>query len=85
MFLKIVPKTIDDIGEYSKMIEDGKQVEVTAILSDVEKVTSVIKIKKIHKTNEHSVDIQIKGRIKEEIYHIFLNYLNEKIGIKEGV
>ena len=76
-------KTIDDIGEFSKNIIAGKQVEITAILSDVEQAIAVIKIKKIHKSSEHSVDIQIKGRIKEEIYHIFFNYLNEKIGIKE--
>ncbi len=76
-------KTIEDIGEYSKNITMGKQVEISAILADIDQVTAVIKIKKMHKIKEHSVDIQIKGRIKEEIYHIFLNYLNEKIGIKK--
>jgi len=76
-------KTIEDIGEFSSIIKAGKQVEITAILSDVEQAIAVIRIKKIHKTNEHSVDIQIKGKIKEEIYHIFFNYLNEKVGIKD--
>jgi hypothetical protein len=76
-------KTIQGIEEFSNVIKKGKQVEITAILADLEKATAVINIKKIHKQKQHSVDILIKGRIKEEIYHVFLNYLNEKIGIKK--
>ena len=60
-------------------------MEVTAILTDVEKCTATIKINRIHSKKEHSVDIQIKGKIKSDIYHTFLNYLNEKIGLKEEV
>ena len=76
-------KTIEEIDEFSKDIISGKRIEVTAILADVDKATATIHIKKVHKVNEHSVEIQIKGRIKEEIYHIFFNYLNDKIGIKQ--
>ena len=76
-------RIIKDISEFSDQIKDGKTVEITAILADVEKCTARIKINKIHGIKEHSVDIQIKGRIRKEIYHIFLNYLNEKIGLKE--
>ena len=78
-------KTIDDISEFSEDISKGKNVEVTAILTDVEKCTATIKINRIHSKKEHSVDIQIKGKIKSDIYHTFLNYLNEKIGLKEEV
>jgi len=76
-------KTIDDISEFSEDISKGKKVEVTAILKDVEKCTATIKINRIHSKKEHSVDIQMKGKIKSDIYHTFLNYLNEKIGLKE--
>ena len=76
-------KTIDNIKEYSSKISKGKNVIITAILADVEKCTAIIKISKIHSLKEHSVDIQIKGNIRKEIYHTFLNYLNEKIGLKE--
>lgn len=76
-------KTIDEIGEYSSDISKGKNIMITAILADVEKCTATIKISKIHSIKEHSVDIQIKGNIRKEIYHTFLNYLNEKIGLKE--
>ena len=76
-------KTIDDIGEFSREISKGRNVEITAILADVEKCTAIIKINKIHRRKEHSVDIQMKGEIRKEIYHTFLNYLNEKIGLKE--
>ena len=78
-------KTIDQIGEFSQEISNGKKVEVTAILDDVERCTATIKINKIHSQKEHSVDIQIKGKIKKDIYHTFINYLDEKIGlIKES-
>jgi len=74
-------KTLDNIDEYSSEILKGKNLEVVAILDDIEKCTATIKINKIHKKNDHSVDIQIKGRIKKDIYHTFLNYLDEKIGL----
>jgi hypothetical protein len=76
-------KTIDDISEFSSDISKGKNLEITAILSDVENCKAIIKISRIHSKKEHSVDIQIKGKIKSDIYHTFLNYLNEKIGLKE--
>lgn len=74
-------KTLDNIEEYSSEISKGKNLEVVAILDDIEKCTATIKINKIHKERDHSVDIQIKGRIKKDIYHTFLNYLDEKIGL----
>lgn len=74
-------KTLDNIDEYSSEILKGKNLEVVAILDDIEKCAATIKINKIHKKNDHSVDIQIKGRIKKDIYHTFLNYLDEKIGL----
>ena len=77
-------KTIEDIEEYSSEISKGKNVEIIAILADVEKCTATIKINKIHSIKDHSVDIQINGKIRKEIYHTFLNYLNEKIGLIEN-
>jgi len=76
-------KTIEEIDEFSSEISKGKKVEITAILADVEKATATIKINKIHSKKEHSVNIQIKGKIRKDIYHVFLNYINEKIGLKE--
>ena len=76
-------KTIEDISEYSEEISKGKKLEIRAILSDVEKCTAIIKIKKVHTKKEHSVDILMKGLIKKELYHTFLNYLKEKIGVNE--
>ena len=76
-------KTIDDIGEFSKQISQGNTLEITAILDDLEKATAIIKVKKIHGKKEHSIDIQIKGKIRSTIYHTFLNYLEEKMGLIE--
>ena len=42
----------------------------------------IVKIMKIHKKKDHAVDIQIKGGIKEELYHTFKNYLTEKLSLK---
>ena len=76
-------KTIDNISEFENQIKNGKKLEITAILADVERCTAVIKIYRIHSKKEHSVDIQITGKIRSDIYHTFLNYLNENIGLKE--
>ena len=76
-------KTIDDISEFSSEISKGKKVEITAALKEIENCIVTIKINKIHSKKEHSVDIFIKGKIREDIYHTFFNYLNEKIGLKE--
>ncbi len=76
-------KTIDKIQDFSGEITRGKTLEITAKLDDVENAIAVIKIKKIHSQKEHSIDIEIKGKIRSDIYHTFLNYLNEKIGLKE--
>jgi len=76
-------KTIDDISEFADEIHNGKRIEITAVLTDVRKCTATIKVNKIHSTKEHSVDIQMKGEIRKEVYHTFLNYLNEKIGVNK--
>jgi len=75
-------KTIDILKD-SSIAKDSKIIEITAILADVEKCTAEVKIKKIHKIEEHSIDILIKGEIKSELYNAFVNYLCEKFGIKK--
>ena len=77
--------TIEGVSELVTDIESCKTIEITAVLADIEKCTAKIKVKKIHKKKEHSVEIEMKGEIKKELYHTFLNYLNEKLGIKESV
>jgi len=75
-------KTIKIVDDFIGELKNGKSIEITALFDDFVKCTAIIIIKKIHKLDEHSVDIQIKGKIRKEIYHTFLNYLNEKIGFK---
>jgi hypothetical protein len=75
-------KTIDNISEFSKEISEGNELEIWALLDDIERVTAIIKIKKIHSKKEHSNEIIMKGRIRKSAYHTFLNYLDEKIGFK---
>jgi len=76
-------KTIDDFSGMTRDVHIGKSVEVTAILKEGMRSIAIVKIMKIHKEKDHAVDIQIKGGIKKELYHIFQNYLTEKLGLKE--
>jgi len=73
--------TIDDLSWVTPDVQRGTSVEVTAQLKEGMKSIALVKIMKIHKEKGHAVDIQIKGGIKEELYHIFLNYLHEKLGL----
>jgi hypothetical protein len=75
-------KTIDDFSVMTRDVHIGKSVEVTAILKEGMRSIAIVKIMKIHKEKDHAVDIQIKGGIKKELYHTFLNYLTEKLGLK---
>ena len=76
-------KAIDGIDEFSHEIRDRISIKITAVLADVEKCTANIEIKRIHSKKEHSVDIQMTGEIKKELYHTFLNYLNQNLCVKE--
>lgn len=75
-------KTIDDFNEITTGVQAGKSVEVTAISKEGMKSLAIVRIMKIHKGKDHAVDIQIKGGVKKELYHTFLNYLTEKLGLK---
>lgn len=76
-------KTIENLSDFYKDISHAQNVEIIAILDDVEKAEAIIKIKRIHSQKEHSVDIKFKGKIRSKVYHTFLNYLKDNIGIKE--
>ena len=76
-------KTIESIYAFKDDIAKGTCIEIHAILDDVEKCLVIIKIKKIHREKNHTIDIQFNGKIHSEIYHTFFNYLQEKIGLKE--
>ena len=64
-------KTIDIIDSFNDILKDAKTVEIKAILDDIEKSIATVKISRIHQIGEHSVDIQIKGKIRKEIYHTY--------------
>ena len=76
-------KTIDDFSVMTHNLQMRKSIEVTAILKEGMRSIVIVKIMKIHKKKDHAVDLQIKGGIKEEMYHTFKNYLTEKLGLKE--
>lgn len=78
-------KAIDGIDEFSHEIRGRRSIKITAVLADVEKCTANIEIKRIHSKKEHSVDIQMTGEIKKELYRTFLNYLNQNLCVKEEV
>jgi phosphotransferase system HPr-like phosphotransfer protein len=75
-------KTIDDFSLIIHDIQKEKSVEITATTKEGTRSIVIVKIMKIHKKKDHAVDLQIKGRIKEELYHAFKNYLTEKLDLK---
>ena len=75
--------TIDDLSLITHDVKSERYIEVTAILDEGRKSIATVKIMKIHRQKDHSIDIQIKGGIKKELYHVFLNYLNDKLGLNE--
>ncbi len=76
-------KTITIVEEYSHLFQNAKRIKIKAIIKDPIQSIAIIQIKKIHTSKEHSIDIQIKGKIRKYIYHTFLNYLKDNIRIKE--
>lgn len=75
-------KTIDDFSWIPPDVEIRKSIEVTVTSKEAIRSVAIVKIMKIHKEKDHTVDIQIKGGIKSELYHTFLNYLTEKLDLK---
>lgn len=79
-----VRKTIDDFSSIAQDATIRRSVVVTAMVKEGLNSVVTIRISKIHKKKDHAVDIQIKGGIKQELYHIFVNYLTERLGLKES-
>jgi hypothetical protein len=80
------PEIITDLRrtiEIIKKITEGNTLEITTISQDSKHCQVKIKIRRIHRKQDHAIDIQIKGVVKEEVVHIFLNYLNEKLELKK--
>lgn len=75
-------KTVDGLKEYQHMISQGKVLEIIARLDDVEKCTAEVHIRKIHDQKDHAIEVLMRGKIRRSLYHAFLNYLNEKLDIK---
>jgi hypothetical protein len=79
------PITVDDFGKMTHEFQMEKSVEVITVFNEGKRSTATISIKKVHKAQDHAVDIQIRGGIKKELYHTFLNYLSEKLDLKEPI
>jgi len=72
-------KTIDIIQEACP--PDVKTILITTYLNDIKTCTAIITIKKIHRKKDHSIDIMLKGELDGELYHEFVNYLSDKLGV----
>ena len=59
----------------------ARTIEITAFFTDMKIPVALIHIKKIHRVKEHSIDIFFKGELEEELYHEFINYICEKLGV----
>lgn len=75
-------KTIDDFDWIPPDAQARESIEVTVASKEGMRSIAIVKIMKIHKEKDHAVEIQIKGGIKKDLYHTFLNYLIERLGLK---
>jgi len=78
-------KSIDSFKVISIDTNKCKILEITAVLDDIHRCVVEIKIKKVHRIKEHTIDIFMKGILTEGSYHTFLNYLNEKLKVKKTI
>lgn len=74
-----IRKTIEMLADMAYHTKKGKTIELQAM--DNKSIAEII-VKKVHPKKKHAVDIKIKGRIKEELFHRFLNYLKEHLPVE---
>lgn len=77
---KNIRDIIQELKTYKSDISSSKQIEITATIKEYGTATAHISINKIHPSDDHSIQINIKGEILQFVYHTLLNYFHEKIG-----
>ncbi len=75
-------KTIEILVELSKKTKEGNTIELQAKKDDNDACTADILIQRVHPKKNHSIDIVIKGGIKESLFHEFLNYIRDHLKVK---
>ena len=76
-------KTIEILHDNIGKFEKPTYIEMIMMIHDVKKCTVQVKIKKIHDFKKHTVEMYFNGEIREDLYHSFLNYLNENVDAKD--
>ncbi|KAA0002191.1 MAG: hypothetical protein FE048_04300 [Thermoplasmata archaeon] len=76
-----IRKTIELLADMAHKTKEGKVIELKAMKDGKERSIADILVKKVHPKRKHAVDIKIKGRIEEELFHKFLNYLKRHLSI----
>ena len=76
-----IPTDLRTTIETIKNIPKGNILEITALYQDTKQCHIQIQIRRIHRKKDHAINIQLKGEIHEEVIHVFLNYLQEKLNI----
>ncbi len=76
-----IRNTIKLLMEQTKLKKKGKSLEIIAKKNDNDGCIAVIHIQKIHPKKVHAINIKIKGRIEEYLFHEFLNYLRDHLSI----
>lgn len=80
------PEMISDLRQTIEHVKNSIPANTTRMemkVDHTERKTCIafITIKKVHRKKEHSVTIQFKGELDRDLYHAFLNYLHENLGI----
>jgi len=77
-----IKRSIELMVGMANKTKEGKNIELKATKPGREKCIAHVFIKRIHPRKEHSIDIKIDGKIKEELFNRFLNYVKEHMEVK---
>ncbi len=76
-----IRKSIEMLVEKVHRTKGGANIEIRAMKSDPKCIANIL-ISRVHPKKEHSIYVKFDGKIDEELFHRFLNYLKEHMAVE---
>lgn len=76
-----IRESIEILVEKAHKTKGCRSIEMMAMKSNPECTADVL-INRVHPKKEHSVYVKLDGRIEEELFHRFLNYLKQRMAVE---
>jgi len=76
-----IRKSIEMLVEKAHKTKGGKNIEIRAMKANPECIADIL-INRVHPKKEHSIYAKFDGKIEEELFHRFLNYLKEHMAVE---